>query len=230
MTLHALGLEERGDVCGVGNNLRRIEWDGATVGCGVDDRCRLIGQQGRERIRQVILRGVCRRRTEAIVNRAAIKNCPVGCPGVGNFLQSEGFRRRLRTVLARDQLRPVVQDRQINPQRVGFGDNVGAAVRGVGVHHPEQDALRTELVAQGFDGRDHFLDFAATVAGEDEHDGTDVRVSEMILQLVRPPQMVDQTKIRRNHGRRGVGQLDRAIETPRHKFGSRVKPRERRVG
>ena len=95
----------------------------------------------------------------------------------------------------RDKLRPVMKDWQINAQRVCLGYDVGTVVSRVAIDHPEDDALRSELVAQGFDRGDHLCHAQATIAGEDQYDAFDSGIVLEIVERSRGSLMIDQPKI-----------------------------------
>ena len=98
-----------------------------------------------------------------------------------------------------------MQDGQVNPLCIRFDDDVGTIIRRIGIDHPEQHALGLELIAQGLDRRNHLVDFGATVAREDQHDGLHIRVGQMIVKFARPSQVIDQTKVASGDRQRGVG-------------------------
>ena len=198
VTANAFGLQHRRDVGGIVRRGDRIQRDEAAVRLRLTGAHRSACQKTGQRIRQVILGGGHRAAADAIVNGTTIKNGPAQLVEADRFGSGGGVKG------VGDKLRPVMENRQVNAERVGFGHYVRSVVRRIGIDHPENDSLGRELVAQRFDGGNKLRHVRATVAGEDQHHAFDGGVVLEIVERTRDALVIDQPEIIREFRCRAV--------------------------
>ena len=195
---HALRLEQRRDVAGVGDRGYRLDSERLAVGLHGLDHDRLLSGELLQGLGEVGLLDHAGGRLAAVGDRPLVEDFERLVVDGDRLQRDAGFVR------ARHQLGDVVQDGHADPGSGGGGGERGARV--LRVDEPEEHVLRTELLLQRLQRGPRVGEML--VVGEDEHDGLGIVLAE---ELVLHAAMVVQREVVERQQRRLGHALD-AVE------------------